>query len=282
MTVPKGPLGIAITGGGSGLGRGLVTAFLEEGARVTVLEVSQDKTRQLELDCGTDVVAVCGDVRRYEDNQRTIAAAVSNAGRLDAFVQCAAITDWSPSIGEVDPTQLPAAFDEVMHTNVLGSLLGAKASAPELRRSGGSMVFTLSTSGFFPGGQGALYSLSKHAMVGLVRQLAYENAPTVRVNAVVPGAVRESRIGGPVALDQQDLYPEKVAPNLAESVAAVSPLGQYPSAHEYAPIYLLLADPDRSRLVTGSIMFWDTGINLIGHGRDVMDMMQEQKGRQCS
>jgi NAD(P)-dependent dehydrogenase (short-subunit alcohol dehydrogenase family) len=282
MTIPESARSIAITGGGSGLGRGLVTAFLEEGARVTVLEVSQDKTRQLQRDCGSDVVAVCGDVTRYEDNQRAIAAAVTHAGGLDTFIQCAAITDWSPSIGEIDPAEIPAAFDEVMRTNVLGSLLGAMASTPELRRTNGCMIFTLSTSGFFPGGQGALYSLSKHAMVGLVRQLAYENAPTIRVNAVVPGAVRESRISGPVALHQQDLYPEKVAPNLAESVAAVSPLGQYPSAQDYAPIYSLLADPKSSQLATGSIIFWDTGINLIGHGREVMDMMQKQEAGQCS
>ena len=55
-------------------------------------------------------------------------------------------------------------------------------------RSGGSMIFTLSNSAFYAGGGGILYVTSKHALVGMIRQLAFELAPQIRVNGVAPGA----------------------------------------------------------------------------------------------
>jgi NAD(P)-dependent dehydrogenase (short-subunit alcohol dehydrogenase family) len=222
---------VLITGGGSGLGRGLVDCFLAEDARIAVLEVDEDKVAQLRADVNPrQVVVVSGDVRNYEDNQRTVAACVDTFGGLDAFIQCAGITDWTPAFSLLPDGAIPEAFTEIMGVNVLGPILGAKASIPALRQSGGSMVFTLSAAGFIPGGQGVIYTLSKSALVGLVRQLAYELAPAVRVNGVVPGAVKESRIHGPAVLGQQDIYPEKAWPEMSEMVKKATPLQTYPAA----------------------------------------------------
>jgi NAD(P)-dependent dehydrogenase (short-subunit alcohol dehydrogenase family) len=266
---------VLITGGGTGLGRGLIDSFVDEGAKVGVLEVAEDKVEKLRADLDPkDVVVVAGDVRSLEDNQRSVAETVDAFGGLDAFIHCAGITDWTPAFTLIPDDKMSEAFDEVMRINVLGPILGAKAAVPELRKSHGSMVFTLSTSGFFPGGQGAIYTISKHALEGVVRQLAYELAPTVRVNGVVPGAIQESRIGGPEVLGQQDLYPEKAFPGMAEMITKVTPLQLYASAADYAPIYLLLADRERARAASGSIVFWDTGISIVGHGTAVMEALQ--------
>jgi NAD(P)-dependent dehydrogenase (short-subunit alcohol dehydrogenase family) len=97
----------------------------------------------------------------------------------------------------------------------------------------------------------------------------------VRVNAVVPGAIKESRIHGPSVLGQQDLYPEKAFPAIAEMIEKLTPLQVYPSARDYGPIYLLLADRQRNKLATGSIVFWDSGVSLIGHGTGVMEALQQ-------
>jgi NAD(P)-dependent dehydrogenase (short-subunit alcohol dehydrogenase family) len=269
---------VLVTGAGTGLGRALVDSFLAEGAAVAVLEVAHDKVRQLEAEIGSEsAVVVQGDVRRQDDNERAVAAAVERFGRLDVFVQCAGITDWTPAFTLLPTEKIPAAFDEIMQVNVLGSILGAKAAIPALQDSGGSMIFTLSTSGYFPGGQGAIYTLSKHALIGLVRQLAYELAPTVRVNGVVPGSIRESRIGGPVSLGQEDLYPATALPDIERIIEEMSPLDYYPSARDYGPIYLLLADREAARLATGSIVFWDTGTALIGHGTGVMKALRARR-----
>ena len=266
---------VLISGGGSGLGYGLIGSFLDEGATVGTLEVSEEKVALLRKDYpGDALVAVHGDVRSVEDNAQAVKETVGAFGRLDSFIQCAGITDWTPAFSLLANDTLPEAFDEILRVNVLGTVLGAKAAVEELRKTQGSITLTLSTSGFFPGGQGAIYTLSKHALVGLVRQLAYELAPTVRVNAVVPGAIQESRIGGPAVLGQADLYPEAVVPDFGGLVESMTPLHVYPKASEYAGIYQLLADPERGRLATGSIVFWDGGISLIGHGTGVMDALQ--------
>src|SRR3546814_13245073 len=89
----------------------------------------------------------------------------------------------------VQTCALPISCDELFGVNVKGYVLLAKASLPALVRSGGSLVYTVSNAGFDPAGGGVLYTASKHAVVGLIRQLAFEFAPPVRVNGVAPGPI---------------------------------------------------------------------------------------------
>ena len=69
--------------------------------------------------------------------------------------------------------RIPDIFNEITGVNVLGYLMGARAAVAELRKSRGSMIFTGSTSSFLTGGGGPVYVASKHAIVGLVKQLAH-------------------------------------------------------------------------------------------------------------
>lgn len=147
---------VFITGGGTGLGRGLLDSFHAEGAKVGTVEVVPDKVERLRSELDDDeVVVVQGDVQVFADNERAIAETVEKFGRLDAFIQCAGITDWTPAFTLLPTDKMSKAFDDIMRINVLGPTFGALAAAPELRKTKGSMVFTLSTSGYFPGGQGA-------------------------------------------------------------------------------------------------------------------------------
>ncbi|MRE27212.1 SDR family NAD(P)-dependent oxidoreductase, partial [Klebsiella quasipneumoniae] len=98
----------------------------------------------------------------------------------------AGIWDHNASLVNTPAETLETGFHELFNVNVLGYLLGAKACAPALIASEGSMIFTLSNAAWYPGGGGPLYTASKHAATGLIRQLAYELAPKVRVNGVGP------------------------------------------------------------------------------------------------
>ena len=82
--------------------------------------------------------------------------------------------------------QLSAAYDELFAVNVKGAS-GGEGGATRVGRPKGSMVFTASVAGFNSGGGGVLYTASKHAVVGIIRQLAVEVGPRVRVNGVAPG-----------------------------------------------------------------------------------------------
>jgi NAD(P)-dependent dehydrogenase (short-subunit alcohol dehydrogenase family) len=140
----------------------------------------------------------------------------------------------------------------------------AKVAVPALVRSAGSLLVTISNAGFYPDGGGALYTMSKHALVGLVRQLAFELAPAVRVNGVAPGAI-ETNLAGPASLGMEgrsisSLGLDKIAPGLI-------PLGRIPSADEYAAAYVFFAARSESAPATGSILNFDGGFGIRGLSR---------------
>ncbi|MFE4668726.1 SDR family NAD(P)-dependent oxidoreductase [Streptomyces sp. NPDC056716] len=195
---------VLVTGGASGLGRAVVERFVAEGARVVVLDRSGHRLGELSAALGDAVRTVPGDVTSYEDNARACAVAEEEFGGLDTFVGNAGLWDFCRTLTDTPADVLSSGFDELFAVNVKGYLLGAKAAVPLLRRSGGSIVYTLSNAALHPGpGGGAVYTASKHAGLGLVRQLAYELAPAIRVNAVAPG-VMATGLSGPRAMGLAD------------------------------------------------------------------------------
>src|SRR5215469_5857932 len=176
-----------VTGGGSGIGRAVVARFIAEGARVGVLDRVPARAEELRAEFGNNVVAPTGDVAQLADNKRAVAETVSAFGRLDVFVGNAGVFDSYMSLAEFPEENLAEAYDELFGVNVKGCIFGAKAALPELTKTAGSIVFTASVAGLNSGGGGALYTASKHAVVGLIRQLAVECGPEVRVNGVAPG-----------------------------------------------------------------------------------------------
>ena len=178
-----------VTGGGSGIGLGIVKRFVAEGAKVMVLERMPERVKGLESEFYGSVKAVQGDVTRLADNQRAVSEAVSAFGKLDIFIANAGVFDRFRRLDEIDDEILESAFDELFAVNVKGCFLGAKAALSELIKTQGSMTFTASGAGLNSLGGGTIYTASKHAVVGLVRQLAVESAPQVRVNAVSPVVV---------------------------------------------------------------------------------------------
>jgi 2,3-dihydroxy-2,3-dihydrophenylpropionate dehydrogenase/cis-2,3-dihydrobiphenyl-2,3-diol dehydrogenase len=149
----------------------------------------------------------------------------------------------------------------VFHLNVKGYLLGAKAAVDELRRTGGSMIFTVSNAGFWPGGGGPLYVASKHAVVGLIRQLAYELAPAVRVNGVAPGGMATD-LRGPRSLGLSDTSWGSMP--VDRIVARLSALERPIQPADYTGHYVLLASRENSRTVTGSVHNCDGGMGVRG------------------
>jgi cis-2,3-dihydrobiphenyl-2,3-diol dehydrogenase len=255
---------VLVTGGASGLGLAIVERFVEEGAHVAVIDRSADKLAALTEKFGAQVVAISGDVRSVADNQRAVDDCVARFGKLDCAIGNAGIWDYSTSLDALPAERIDAAFDELFHVNVKGYLNLAKAALPALVRSGGALVFTVSNAGFDPAGGGPLYTASKHAVVGLIRQLAYELAPAVRVNGVAPGPI-ETDLRGPGALGMADRSIGSV--HLTAGAGPSVPLGRVPETAEYAGAYVFLASRRDSRPATGGVISLDTGIAVRGIGR---------------
>lgn len=255
---------VLITGGASGLGAAIVARFLEEGARVAVFDRTPERLEAAAAANPERLIVIGGDVRVLADNRRAVAATVERFGGLDCAIGNAGIWDYSVSLDDLPEDSLDAAFDEMFHINVKGYLNLAKAALAPLVKSAGSLIFTVSNAGFDPAGGGPLYTASKHAAVGLIRQLAYEFAPTVRVNGVAPGPI-ETDLRGPGALGMADTSIGSV--NLSRFAAPHVPLGFVPSTDDYAGGYVFLASRRDSRPATGGVLKLDTGIAIRGIGR---------------
>lgn len=250
-----------VTGGGSGLGLAIVRRFVAEGARVGVLERDAARVARLNADYPDTVVAVTGDVRTDADNVRAVEATLARFGRLDCFIGNAAIWDHGASLVGCSGEDLDRGFDELFAINVKGYLLGARASAQALIATGGSIIFTLSNAAFYPGGGGPLYTASKHAGVGLVRQLGYELAPRVRVNAVAPSGMA-SDLRGAAALGQQD---RRIMDSRSpDAIRAILPLQVFPDPDDFVGPYVMLASRADNRTLTGVIINADCGLGIRG------------------
>ncbi len=252
-----------VTGGASGLGRAIIDRFVREGAKVAVLDRSADRLQTLAAAHPQSVAIVAGDVRSAADNQIAVEACLSRFGRLDCAIGNAGIWDYSVALDDMPAERLDAAFDELFHVNVKGCLHLAKAALPALARSRGALIYTVSNAGFDPAGGGALYTATKHAVVGLIRQLAYEFAPVVRVNGVAPGPIATD-LRGPEALG---LAEQSIGGVDLEAIAASAiPLAMTPAPADYAGAYVLLASRRDNRAATGGVVALDCGIAVRGIG----------------
>ncbi|WP_420176535.1 SDR family NAD(P)-dependent oxidoreductase [Luteococcus sp. OSA5] len=256
-----------LTGGGSGLGRALVDTLLDEGAMVAVLEYSADKAEQLRTSCDPErVVVVEGDAGSFESNRQVVQAAVQKWGRLDTFIANAGLWDANRGVQDMSVEQIEAGFDDIFRLNVKAPLLGMKAAVDELRASNGSFIVSLSNSALYPGGGGPLYIASKHAGMGLVKQLAYELAPDVRVNGVAPaGMVTDLR--GPASMGLEGaVFADAEAS--AKAVADKSALHRCPDPVDYTGAYVLLASRRYGITTSGSVLDVANAKGLIGRVAD--------------
>jgi NAD(P)-dependent dehydrogenase (short-subunit alcohol dehydrogenase family) len=249
-----------VTGAGSGIGRGIVRRFLVEGARVAAVDVVPEAVASLADEFGPDVLPIVADISAWAANQQAVRAALEAFDRLDVFVGNAGLYDQAVALESLSGEEIARGFDELFAVNVKGYLLGARASIEPLLLTRGSMIFTASYASFAPSGGGCLYTASKHAVIGLVRQLAYELAPDIRVNAVAPG-VAPTTLSGLRGLGQTPR--DAVLPGTERNV----PLQAIPSADSYGGLYAFLASQTESGHITGSTFTADSGLSIRGLAR---------------
>nr|WP_202449539.1 SDR family NAD(P)-dependent oxidoreductase [Streptomyces sp. SID4917] len=256
-----------ITGGGSGIGRAVAERFVAEGASVTI--IGRDKARLDEVAEASRTPGrfhtVAADVRDSEALHAAVAATVERFGKLDTLVANAGVWDYQRQLTRLSAQELDTAFDEIFSINVKGYALAAQAAWPELVKTRGSIVMTLSNASFYVNGGGPLYTASKHACLGLMKELAYELAPKVRVNGVACGGMNTD-LRGPQALDLNER-------SLSASFAKKSPGAPPPpiplhdsstDPRDFTGSYVLLAAREQSGPITGQAISVDGGIGVRG------------------
>jgi len=179
---------VLVTGGGSGIGAGIVEAFARQGSDVIFFDVSEEESRVLAERSGARFVSA--DLRDIPGIQKRIAELVEEGGAFDVLVNNAANDD-RHSIADVTEEY----WDDRLSVNLKHLFFCSQAVVPAMRSNGGGAIVNLgSISWHLALPDLVLYQTCKAAIEGLTRALARDLGPdNIRVTCVVPGNVRTPR-----------------------------------------------------------------------------------------
>jgi len=236
---------VLVTGAASGIGLSAARRFLDEGARVVMLDIDDAKLKKAAAGLPQDRVLVqVGDTADKSTAEAAVKAAIDRFGGLHILVNNAGMAT------EGDITQTSEEdFARVMAVNVAGYFHMAKAAMPELVKTGGSIVMTSSVSGLGGDWNMFAYNTSKGAVSNMVRAMAMDAAKHgVRVNAVNPSFTKTGMT--------EDMVND---PELVAKFKERMPLGAPADPDGVAAAMAFLASDD-ARLITGVNLPVDAGL----------------------
>jgi NAD(P)-dependent dehydrogenase (short-subunit alcohol dehydrogenase family) len=257
-----------ITGGASGIGEATVRLFVDEGCRVVVADVLDERGRRLVDGIGKSAVYVHADVSQETQVQAAVEHAVSHFGRLDCVFNNAGLAGVFGPIAEI-PVD---GFDRTIGILLRGVFLGMKHAAPIMKRQGtGSIVSTASVAGLQAGFGPHVYSAAKAAVIQLTRSVAMELGESgVRVNCICPGGIATPIFGKALGLDEAAA--DEAAKKMETVLATHQPIQRAGLPEDIAQAALWLASDD-SRFVTGHALVVDGGLT----GGRMWSVVQEQR-----
>jgi 3-oxoacyl-[acyl-carrier protein] reductase len=240
-----------VTGGGTGIGRGISLAFAREGGLVAInYSKSRDRAeatvREIEA-AGGRAALLQADVSKEAEVRALVDATVREFSRLDILVNNAGWTRRVPH------AELDALTDEVWQKTFAVNLLGAwycmKHAIPVMQRQGGGVIINVTSVAAFHGmGSSMAYAASKAALTTLTKSLARACGPTVRVNNLAPGLVDTGFVD----------WPPEVIPEGRHAVSTPD----LPTPEDLGEAALFLAAG--ARATTGATIFVDGGVLTLG------------------
>jgi len=242
-----------ITGGAGSIGKTTAKLFLEEGAKVLLVDLDEDELKKALAELNSEHVKYCvADVSKSIDVERYVNETVKLYGKIDVFFNNAGIEGVVKPIIDY-PEEI---FDEVISVNVKGIWLGNKYALPQMK-DGGSIILTSSVSGISGSANLSAFIISKHAVVGIMRAAAIEAAPRkIRVNSVHPGPVNNRMMR---SIEEGEIAGH--AKEVKEHLEKTIPFRRYAEPDEVANLVLFLASDD-SQFITGTTQVIDGGISV--------------------
>jgi NAD(P)-dependent dehydrogenase (short-subunit alcohol dehydrogenase family) len=231
-----------ITGGDSGIGRGVALLFAQEGADIAISYLSEEQDanevkRLVEEEFGRKCLLISGDIRKERQCQRVVDRTIKEYGKLDILVNNAATQTEQKSLEDITDDQLYETFE----TNIISMFRITKFALPHLKK-GSSIINTTSVTAYRGSPSLLDYSATKGAIVTFTRSLAHSLVDKgIRVNAVAPGPIWTPLIVG-------SFKPKKV-----ETFGSDVPMKRAGQPAEVATCYLFLASEDSS-YITGQVL----------------------------
>jgi 3-oxoacyl-[acyl-carrier protein] reductase len=201
-----------ITGGGSGIGRGLALALAEEGCRVVVCGRRKDNIEETikQVQYREDSsMAIQADVSMAKDIERLVKSTLDKFGRIDILINNAGV-----SAGSAIHQSTTEDWDRVIDTNLKGAFLTTRLVIPHMRNQRSGHVINISSESGLEYYKGdGIYGTSKHALNAFGEYLQRENQDfNIRVNTICPGMVVSEMSENEPGLDHAKcLYPEDIA-----------------------------------------------------------------------
>ena len=247
-----------ITGGASGIGQSIAERFADEGARVVIADIQDERGHRLAEQLGNGAGYVRTDVSKAEDIEAAVRHTVDAHGRLDCLVNNAGFPGVLGNIEEISVE----GYDKTMSVLLRAVLLGMKYAAPVMKRQGkGSIISTASVAGITTSWSTPhVYNTAKAAVIHLTRSVALElGEHGVRVNCICPGSTDTDMMDGTIGRSSSNygITEEQFRTQLKGSV----PMGRQGRAEELAAAVSFLAGDDSS-YVNGQTLNVDGGAQM--------------------
>jgi NAD(P)-dependent dehydrogenase (short-subunit alcohol dehydrogenase family) len=237
-----------VTGGGSGIGRGICLAFATEGARLVVADIDPERARASVAEIrgrGADAMDVVCDVREQGQVRQCVETAAQKFGGIDILVNNAV----APPMMEPLLDTTPDMFDGMWQSGPLGSVWFMQECYPYLRARGGNIVNVSSRAGMDGAAGYSAYGAAKEAIRTLTKVAAREWGPEgIRVNSICPAAATPAHAQW-----------AKRFPDLAAERAAQRPLGRNGDCELDIGCAVVMLASDYARYVTGNNLLVDGG-----------------------
>jgi NAD(P)-dependent dehydrogenase (short-subunit alcohol dehydrogenase family) len=243
-----------ITGGAGGIGIETAKLFIQEGAKVMLVDLDEDLLKAEIKKIGGPNIRYCvADVSKEIDVSRYVSETLKEFQKIDIFFNNAGIEGVFKPIADYPE----AVFDKIIAVNLKGVWLGCQKVIPKMENEG-SVIITSSVAGLKGfAGLGA-YVATKHAVIGIMKVAALEFADRkIRVNTVHPGPVNNRMMR---SIEEQ-ISPEdsKIA---QENFEKTVPFKRYAESKEIGEMVLFLAS-DKSKYITGTKMIVDGGMTIV-------------------
>jgi NAD(P)-dependent dehydrogenase (short-subunit alcohol dehydrogenase family) len=230
-----------VTGGASGIGRGIVERLVADGARVVIADVDIAGAATLADELGAACVAVETDVRDEDSLRAAVEACVSRFGGLDIMVNNAGVIAIAP-ITETDAQ----GWHRMLSVNVTGTALGTKVAARHMIAAGGGCIINASSGAGRHGAPNlSQYCATKAAIIMLSQSAAIELAPRgIRVNCYTPGHIMTPFWDGILA--GMTSRTGKTREEVLDGFLATVPAGRFGTPADVAAAVSWLASDDAS------------------------------------
>lgn len=237
-----------ITGGAQGIGEACARLFLEQGAKVVIVDIHNERGQSLASQLqqqGHEILFIASDIGNKIEVDAVIKQVIAQYGRLDVLVSNAGIFKAAPFL-EVSESD----FDEVLRVNLKGAfLMGQEAARVMKDQGGGAIVHMSSVNGVLAIPEIASYNVSKGGLNQLTRAMALALADDgIRVNAVAPGTIATELASKAVLTSEE----------ARNKILGRTPMKRLGDPSEVAHVVAFLAS-DAASYMTGEVITVDGG-----------------------